>query len=308
MNLEDQNTTTDEAVLSEIKSGRFPTWVDLLAIFGLFFVTQLITGFIFLWMGWTTLYPDNFVELTAESQRVAEYTLGRSTFLWTIISQPLMLLFVLIYRTIRRGEWRAVHFSVNGFNPTILLWGMMMLISMVVVIEPILQLFPDTPSPAGRGLYMILALVVVAPIFEELLCRGVIFEAVRNKWGALAACVVSAVIFGVMHIEPQFVINAFMIGLLLSYVYLRTNSIFAPILLHSINNILAYIFLIFGISELSMQDLLGDGVLYKVIYGCSVVLLLLSLIAVSRTVARLDKEDRAKRRADKKIKSEEVTL
>ncbi len=137
---------------------------------------------------------------------------------------------------------------------------------------------------------MLIALLVVPPIFEELLCRGVILEAVRRKHGGWIACVVSSLMFGVMHFEPQSVINAFMIGLLLGYLYIRTNSIFAPIIIHFLNNVMAYLYLVFGLSGTTLYSIIGSKTIYSVIYGISVGVVILSIVAISQQVIYLDRK------------------
>lgn len=287
------NTPSKEPRRRASTRGRFPTWGDLLAILGLFLLTQLITRFIFGSLG---LELPTILDLTTFShaeRRAAEFSVGYSTFMWSIIAQPMILALVLIYRQMRGGALQGrVRYSMRGFDPTILLWGVVMLLSVVVVIEPLMEMLPDGGSPTGRGMYMLCALLVVAPVFEELLCRGVIFEAIRAKRGAWAACVISSMIFGLMHIEPQFVLNAFIIGLLLSYIYMRTRSIFAPIILHSINNLFAYVLLIFELSDSSLHELLGGGVIYKIVYAVAAAVLLISFIAITRYINRLERSER----------------
>ncbi len=275
------------------KKGVFPTWGDLLAILGLFLITQLITRFIFIALGIEIPSMGDIASLTTAERRSAEFEMGYSVFLWSIIAQPMILAFVLLYRQIRGGKlWGRVRFSMRGFDPTILLWGVVMLFSLMIVIEPLMEMLPESQAPTGRGIYMLFALLVVAPVCEELLCRGVILEAVRAKRGAWAACVISSMIFGLMHLEPQFVLNAFIVGLLLSYIYLRTRSIFAPIILHSLNNLFAYVFLIFGIADSSVHDLVGGGMLYTVVYSVSVAVLVFSVIAITRYINRIEREER----------------
>lgn len=269
------------------KRGLFPTWGDLLAILGLFLLSQLITRFIFIALGMEIPSMGDIASLTGGERRALEFDMGYSLFIWSIIAQPMVLAFVLIYRQVRGGVWGRVRYSMRGFDPTILLWGVVMLFSLVIVIEPLMEILPETAAPSGRGVYMLFALLGVAPVFEELLCRGVIFEAVRAKRGAWAACVLSSMIFGLMHFEPQFVLNAFIVGLLLSYIYLRTRSIFAPIILHSLNNLFAYLFLILGVADMSLSDFVGSGVVYMVIYGVAAVVLLFSLISITRYVNKL---------------------
>lgn len=282
-----------EAVIVEEKKnkkGVFPTWVDLLAILGIFIIGQLVARLVVSFMGCDMISGQQIAdEVSAVMKRAMEFEMGRTTFYFALVAQPLVLLLVLVYRHFRGGEWRIVKYSMRGFNPTILLWGFFMLLSVVIVIEPIMQLLPDVQAPAGRGFYMLLALLVVAPIFEELLCRGVILEAVRRKHGGLVACLLSSLVFGIMHIEPQAVLNAFMIGMLLGYLYLRTNSIFASIIIHFFNNVIAYLFLVFGLAGTTLYSLIGNETIYMVVYGVAVGVVILSLVAISQQILYLDK-------------------
>ncbi|MFI3306084.1 MAG: CPBP family intramembrane glutamic endopeptidase [Rikenellaceae bacterium] len=271
----------------------FPMWYDLLAIVGLFLLARFVTAVIVAAMGWEVSLPEGFDAMSQTLRRAAEQSMGKTIFFSTMIMQPLMLFATLVYRTIRRGSWGKVRHSLNGFNPTMLLWGVVMIVALVVVMEPLMQLFPQPPTPEGRGIFMILALLVAAPLFEELLCRGVILESIRSKWGAWRGCVISAFIFGFMHQSPQGVINAFVIGLLLGYIYLKTNSIFAPIILHAVNNLFAYALILFGVSGTTLWELSGGGTIYTVIYACAVAIMILSTFAMIHFMAKLRKADRS---------------
>ncbi|MFI3259385.1 MAG: type II CAAX endopeptidase family protein [Rikenellaceae bacterium] len=295
----EEKQTKEEAPTQKKGSdfGTFPNWIDLLAMLGLFFLTQTIVTLVFVSMGWSATLPDNFAELSIELQREAESVAGRTTLLWSLISLPLMLIMVMVYRSVRNGQYGSVRHSLNGFNPTILLWGVMMLLSVVVLMEPLLEIMPDIEMPQGRGLSMLTALVIVAPVFEELLCRGVILEALRTKYGAAIACFVSALFFAIMHLEPQAMVNAFVMGLLLGYIYLRTNSIFAPIILHAINNLFAYMFLVFNLNDKSLMEMIQNPMIYRFVYGIAIGIMLLSLIGITNYVVNLQKSDKAKKAA-----------
>lgn len=288
--IESEPIDSEAVVIEErvTKKGAFPTWIDLLAILGIFFVGQLIARLLVPLMGCDVISSETIAEATTATKRIMEFEMGRTTLFYAILSQPLILLCVILYRQFRGGEWK-LGFSVRGFNPTILLWGFIMLLAIAVVIEPVMQLLPPSHAPTGRGIYMLIALLVVAPIFEELLCRGVILEAIRRKHGGWIACVVSSILFGVMHFEPQSVLNAFMIGLLLGYLYIRTNSIFAPIIIHFINNVIAYLFLVFGLAGTTLYSLIENKTIYSVIYGISIGIVLLSIVAISQQILYLDR-------------------
>ncbi|NMA24419.1 MAG: CPBP family intramembrane metalloprotease [Clostridiales bacterium] len=88
----------------------------------------------------------------------------------------------------------------------------------------------------GDFIPSLLAVGIVGPIFEELLYRGLIFGELRKITKVRIALVIQAVPFGAMHLDVIQGSYAVIIGILLGYVYYRSNSIIAPIIVHiSIN-------------------------------------------------------------------------
>lgn len=83
----------------------------------------------------------------------------------------------------------------------------------------------------------IIAVVIMAPIVEELLFRGAIQGHLLRKWKHPAgAIVLSSLIFGVVHgnwVQAPF---AFVTGLALGWMYYRTGSLLPGILMHFVNN------------------------------------------------------------------------
>ena len=104
------------------------------------------------------------------------------------------------------------------------------------------------PSSAvyGRGFWAIITLVVMAPLLEEFLCRGIILESVRAKYGVVAALFLSSAFFAVLHGHPALAVNAFVMGLILGFIYIETNSIFSVVLLHAMNNGAAFLLIMVG--------------------------------------------------------------
>ena len=97
---------------------------------------------------------------------------------------------------------------------------------------------------------MAVASVILAPIFEELLFRGTIFSWLYEIHPKFAH-VVSGFIFGFVHVmnavfsgnvtEILQVFAYFFMGIALSYLYEKTNTIYVPIITHAINNLIAVI-------------------------------------------------------------------
>ncbi|EQB86349.1 membrane protease YdiL (CAAX protease family) [Clostridium punense] len=89
---------------------------------------------------------------------------------------------------------------------------------------------------ASNNYLMFFSLTITAPIFEEIICRGIILELFLKRYTDYSAIVLSAFIFGLMHMNISQFINAFIIGLILGYIYLKTRSLALCILGHFINN------------------------------------------------------------------------
>ena len=94
---------------------------------------------------------------------------------------------------------------------------------------------------SGSLFLTIQAAVIFAPIIEELLFRGIIFNRINSKWNIWVAILISALIFGFIHFNLLQGLNAFIIGLALAYVYAKTRSLWICIFTHSFNNLLSII-------------------------------------------------------------------
>ena len=83
------------------------------------------------------------------------------------------------------------------------------------------------------GLFMeIVSAVIAAPILEELFFRGMIYKRLRDMINVKAAVVISALFFGTFHGNLVQFVYAFIIGLMLAYVYEKFKTIWAPVIFH----------------------------------------------------------------------------
>ena len=81
-----------------------------------------------------------------------------------------------------------------------------------------------------------LVVAIFAPIFEEWLCRGMVLRGLLTKMKPVWAIVISALFFAVIHANPWQALNAFLIGLVMGYVYYKTGSLLLTMLIHFVNN------------------------------------------------------------------------
>lgn len=97
-------------------------------------------------------------------------------------------------------------------------------------------------TPYIDYIFIFAAVAVLPPLLEELVFRGSMIERLGFKYGYKSAVILSSVIFGILHIN---IVSAFAVGLFLSLIYLKTYSLFIPIIIHAINNgfYVVYIFI-----------------------------------------------------------------
>jgi membrane protease YdiL (CAAX protease family) len=91
-------------------------------------------------------------------------------------------------------------------------------------------------SPVG---YVTIGLL--APLTEELVMRGAILRSLLKDMRPWLAIVLSALLFALVHMNPVQMPHAFLIGLLLGWMYWRTGSILPGVAYHWANNSVAFV-------------------------------------------------------------------
>ncbi|MFP4150365.1 MAG: CPBP family intramembrane glutamic endopeptidase, partial [Nitriliruptoraceae bacterium] len=108
--------------------------------------------------------------------------------------------------------------------------------------EPVEQQLLQDALSGGLPLLLVVVLaVVVAPLTEEVVFRGVLFRAMADRLNLGVGLVVSSAIFSVIHIEvvasqPVALLGLFTVGLLLALAYHLTGNLMVPILGHAVFN------------------------------------------------------------------------
>jgi membrane protease YdiL (CAAX protease family) len=128
----------------------------------------------------------------------------------------------------------------------------------------------------NSSLPTILTAVVAAPVFEEIICRGIICEGLIKNISPRAGILWSAFIFAVIHLNPWQGFSAFAIGCFLGWVYWKTRSIIPCIFIHFVNNGLA-LYLYHYFCEKSNYDF---NVSVSEIYGINEIFMLIIYAAV----------------------------
>jgi len=158
---------------------------------------------------------------------------------------------------------------------------------LIGVVSPILSVIPMSDflkkvlQEMGemKGMFGFLTVVIAAPIFEELIFRGIILDGLLKKYGATKAILLSSLLFGIAHLNiPQFVV-AFSVGVLMGWVYVNTKNLWFTILIHFTCNLTSFF------SDYSGEDPTSGGSIADYYGGVDrflfVTLLALTVLGVS---------------------------
>lgn len=118
-------------------------------------------------------------------------------------------------------------------------------VGLFAAVQLLLELLPETwmadyseymDALLSTGLIPALSIVIVGPLTEELMFRGVIQTRLERAMPLWAAVVVQAILFGVTHGTPVQMGYAFLIGLALGFLRCRTGSILPGFAAHAAFN------------------------------------------------------------------------
>ncbi len=257
----------------------YPSWGDLLTLLGVFIVATVLGSL-----------------LTGVLQKIGSVSVGFGAFLGYVIQFSLVIIFGLFQRKIRSPKGtRLLKFGLAKLDFVIILWGTIMVLATGVVIEPLLNLFPETyldrlGNIMAAGGWMMFTSIVIAPIMEEILFRGILQDALMRKYGVFVGILIASAVFGIVHLIPQQVVNAFMIGIVLGYIYYRTGALLPVILIHCINNAISYFtWMLNGETLLSTREQMGNDTLYFTVYGIACVLFVIGFVSIAIRISKEEK-------------------
>ena len=165
-------------------------------------------------------------------------------------------------------RWAEVSRTYVRSRPwTVLLWCAIAACGAIIPSTFLQEAMPELPNLIEEEFDQILrnrwgyyAVGLLAPVSEELVFRGAILRALlgwtKRHWVAIA---LSALLFALIHANPAQMPHAFLIGLLLGWMYYRTGSIVPGIVYHWVNNSIAYVlYNLYPDPSLKLIDLFGS--------------------------------------------------
>lgn len=184
--------------------------------------------------------------------------------------------------------WHFIHFrnvrvdkkSLSPISYRVVLETLIMGMASIILLGWLSEVInlPDYMSDAFDELdnvYGMISICLLGPIAEELVFRGAIEGHLLRKWkNPKMAIFVSALIFGLFHANPAQIPFAFLIGLLLGWIYYRSGSLLLVMLVHVLNNSLSVLIASIYSENATLTQLVGESSVYIVLAGAFICFML----------------------------------
>ena len=93
--------------------------------------------------------------------------------------------------------------------------------------------------PELAQILMIIYAVIIGPFIEEIVFRGVVLPVLTRKFNIAIGIIFSTLIWSLLHFQINVIIFTFIFGIILSYTYIKSKSIWPAYLTHVLKNLIA---------------------------------------------------------------------
>lgn len=183
------------------------------------------------------------------------------------------------YISTKKATWSPVSVPYLVCSGLAILTGGFIVSGLMGLLDWIPDIMEQSFDILQSGWGGILAIAIIGPVLEELLFRGAITKALLQQYSPTKAILISALLFGVFHINPAQILPAFLIGILFAWTYYKTGSLIPCILMHVLNNSLA-VYLSIQYPEAKNMDDLISGTPYLLVLSGAVLLLIGSVLTM----------------------------
>jgi membrane protease YdiL (CAAX protease family) len=197
-----------------------------------------------------TLFIGAVIAIVFQAAGV-EHPDDSSSFEFTAIAgQSLAFVAVALALTAGVAPPRARQFGFRPFRASALGWALLAFVVYLVLAAIYVELAQppkdDLPQQLGADKSTALAVITgifvigVAPPVEEFFFRGFLYQSLRNRIGIRGAAPASALMWAGVHFKPEFLVPLAILGVALALLFEKTDSLWPCILVHALNNALAF--------------------------------------------------------------------
>ena len=215
------------------------------------------------------------------------------------------LAFLIIHRT-RKGKTGSSTYDFRipsltiipliAFGTIVLLFGIVSPISSLIPVPEVMKRALQG-AIASAGPATLLYFVVLAPVLEELIFRGVMLDGLLRRYSPATAILVSSFLFGAIHLNPWQFVAGFVLGCFFGWVYYRTGSVALCMIGHMTANGIGFVVrLAMQAAGKGIGDVEADATTLATVFALSCPVVLLTVYVMSREF-RKDRYTRVERLA-----------
>ncbi|CAN5542826.1 hypothetical protein BH24ACT15_BH24ACT15_01490 [soil metagenome] len=144
-----------------------------------------------------------------------------------------------------RDVWRGVAYGIAAFVAVQI--GLGAALSTVITwlggeVPEIQQEVQDAVLGSGSApLLVVFGVAVLAPLGEELLFRGLLYQGLAKRLPGWPAVGLSGLAFGLTHLEPFVIVLTFPLGMALAWMFRRHGTLVVPAVAHAMFNLIGVI-------------------------------------------------------------------
>lgn len=196
-------------------------------------------------------------------------------------------------------RWTPVSMNYWNTRPfSVIIWCIIASVGTIAPsmwLQSVLDFLPDL---AGEELldfirhrWGYLVVCILAPLAEEVIFRGAVLRTMLEHWEGnkrWTAITISALLFALVHMNPAQMPHAFLLGLLIGWLYERSRSLIPCVVLHCANNTIAYLMTAaYPAPDITLRDILGGSARAEwMAVGFSIMILIPALYQLSTRLKR----------------------
>ena len=171
----------------------------------------------------------------------------KNIFSLTILGDILTLVLITIIllpsneRLLRRIKIKKINLKEYFYIIALSIGVSILLLFLSGILSKIIPSYGDVVNQlnvASKSSLQLVIAIILIPIYEEIVFRGIIFGYLRKNFNIIVAVLVQALIFGIMHLNLVQGIYTFILGIVLALIYMYSDSILGNITVHIIFNLL----------------------------------------------------------------------
>lgn len=145
----------------------------------------------------------------------------------------------------RFGERKLLWSPFKATAAVVIGVAVSIVLNLLISLSHLHEIFPSYDEGAAisfqgqNAVLLIIATVILGPLAEEIIFRGLVFSRMRLYLGLIPCMIISSVLFGLYHMNMVQFIYTTLVGLFLSYVYEKSGSLIVPVLAHGAMNLVA---------------------------------------------------------------------